>query len=97
MQFYLWDYVTCKVAIALVSYTLSDDMNDILGVVCKCLFYGLRKCLFNGANGRGVRVKCHKYSLLTGSVISPRNSSLQVPFLHREGIKHWVVNLCRFI
>ena len=65
------------------SYTLSVDMSDILGIVRKCLFYGLQKFLFYDANGPGVRVKCHKYSLLTGYVLSSRNSSLQVPIPHR--------------
>ena len=48
-------------------------------------------------NWPGLGVKCHYYSLLTGLSSIFNDSSLQVRSPHREGIKHWVVNLCRFI
>ena len=39
MQFCLWDYVTCLVVVALVSYRLIGDLSDILDVVHKCLLF----------------------------------------------------------
>ena len=42
MQVCLWDYVTCLVVVALVSYILSDDLSGILGVVLKPLFIMLQ-------------------------------------------------------
>ena len=35
---FLWDYVRCQDIVALVSYTLSGLLIDILGVVQKCVF-----------------------------------------------------------
>ena len=84
MQFSLLDYVTCLVVLALIIYTLSGDLSDMVGVTERSIegphhaFYGDLRYY-------------HQSILISSSAMILSISSLGAPVA--QWVKHWPPDL----
>ena len=77
MPFCFWEYVACQ-AVALVSYTLSPDLSDILGMVRKSLFgpQHEKTCLRRVVSNKDADQPAHPRSLISAYVFRFSKSSI---------------------